>query len=89
MLIRSHNLDVIASVLRSQINKLEEILRDIEYGHTFNSLANEYLKDVEKSLRLLRQQYFNHKQKKRERKDDEKTTYCFMDGFIFTTQCAS
>ena len=58
-LLRSHNLDVVASILRGQVKKLEDILHEIENTHAVDSSTGDHLNYVEKDLRLLRKIYLN------------------------------
>ena len=49
-----HNEDLIAGLVRKQIDGLNTILRDLEFGKPFTNSAHENLKNIEQQIRWLR-----------------------------------
>ncbi len=54
------NLDIIVSMLRTQIDALEKLQKSIEEEHAVGNYAHESVKRVEKNLRWLRKLFFNN-----------------------------
>lgn len=53
------NIDMLVSLLRSQIVTLEGILKNIEQGNSIDEYADAGIKRVEKNLRWLRKLFTN------------------------------
>ncbi len=57
--VTNYQMDVVASLLRAQIDTLEALLKNIEQKNPIDEYTDENLKRVEKSLRWLRKYSLN------------------------------